>query len=227
MRQYISESALKAQKMQNEFTLFRRIVVSITDPLPEKINAKSVFKKVEKTIPQHLLRDVESIYIGNYEPLNSREIDSMYVGGSIMITNKQPSEEELFGTIIHEIAHAVEEAGKEAIYGDGKLAREFVAKRKTLFNLLKDDYKIREKDFIDINFNQQFDQFMYKEIGYDNLGVLTSNLFISPYACTSLREYFANGFEHYFKSGGKEVQEVSPVLYRKVRETLRGDYLEF
>ena len=111
------------------------------------------------------------------------------------------------------------------IYTDGKLAREFISKRKTLFNMLKDDYKLKEKDFIDIDFNPNLDKFMYQEIGYDNLGVMTSNLFVSPYACTSLREYFANGFEHYFRDGGQTVQEISPVLYRKIGEVLRGDYL--
>ena len=226
MKEYIIESAKSAQMNQSEYLLFNRIQVLITDPLPRTIDIKSVIKNVQKSIPKHLVDDVDSVYIGNYKPLNDRQVDSLYINGSIMITNNQPNSEELYGTFIHEIAHAAEEIAKDSIYGDGKLAREFIAKRKTLFNMLKDDYKIKEKDFVDIDFNPRFDQFAYKEVGYDNLGVMTSGLFISPYACTSLREYFANGFEHYFIDGGREVREVSPVLYRKVQEVIRGAYLD-
>jgi hypothetical protein len=225
MKQYITESALRAQKNQKEFTLFKRIIVSITDPLPDEINIKSVLKDIEKKVPEHILSDVDSVYIGNYKMLQDRQVDSLYVNGSILITNQQPSDKELFSTIIHELGHASEEVAKDFIYGDGKLAREFIAKRKTLFNLLKDDYEINQKDFVDINFNQNFDDFAYKIVGYDNLGLITNGLFVSPYGCTSLREYFANGFEHYFLKDSVEVRELSPVLYRKIREILRGDYL--
>ena len=210
---------------QSEYLLFNRIQVLITDPLPRTIDMKSVIKNVQKSIPKHLVDDVDSVYIGNYKPLNDRQVDSLYINGSIMITNNQPSSEELYGTFIHEIAHATEEIAKDYIYSDGLLAREFIAKRKTLYNLLKDDYNLKEKDFIDIDYNPNFDKFAYKEIGYDNLGVITSGLFISPYACTSLREYFANGFEHYFRDGGVEVKQVSPSLFKKIKEVLRGDYL--
>ena len=226
MKSYIAESALRAQNSRNEYLLHGKVQVVITEPLPKEIDIASIIKRVQKTIPKHLLADVDSVYIGNYAPLNDRQVDSLYINGSIMITNNQPNSEELYGTFIHEIAHAAEEIAKDSIYGDGKLAREFIAKRKTLFNMLKDDYKIKEKDFVDIDFNPRFDQFAYKEVGYDNLGVMTSGLFISPYACTSLREYFANGFEHYFIDGGREIREVSPVLYRKVQEVIRGAYLD-
>ena len=48
------------------------------------------------------------------------------------------------------------------------------------------------------NYVLEFDEFLYKTVGYDLLRDLTVELFVSPYAATSLREYFANGFEHYF-----------------------------
>ena len=223
MKQYIIESASRAQNNAREFQLFNRILVTVTDSLPQNINLKAVLKNVETKIPKHLLSDVDSIYIGNYQALNDRQVDSLYINGSILITNNQPSDKELFSTIVHEFAHAIEEIAKDFIYGDGKLANEFIAKRKTLFNLLKDDYKLNAKAFLDINFNKNFDEFAYKTIGYDNLGVVTSGLFMSPYACTSLREYFANGFEHYFLHDDREVRELSPSLYRKIREILQPD----
>lgn len=203
-----------------EIYLHNKVLVTVVNPLPENINLKLVISQVEEKIPKHLLLDVESIYIGSFDALKVRQIHSMYVDGTILVTNDQPSNKELYGTIIHEFAHATEEAAKDTIYGDGDLAREFIAKRKTLFNLLKDDYPLNKKDFLSINFTQSFDDLMYKTIGYDNLGVITNGLFMSPYAATSLREYFANGFEHYFITNSKELRQISPVLSRKIRQLL-------
>lgn len=221
MREYIYESAVTAQKNRKEYLLFNRIIVQITHPLPEGINIKSVLSEIEAKFPKHLLEDLESIYIGNYKPLSDRQIDSLYVDGSIMITNNQPSNKEFYGTFIHEFAHCIEEKFKDLIYSDGRLAREFLAKRKMLYNLLKDDYEIDKKSFMDINFNQNFDNFAYKTVGYENLGIITNGLFLSPYACTSLREYFANGFEHYFLKELGELKEKSPSLLKKIKLVLR------
>jgi len=221
MKDYIAQSSANAKANRKEYLIYNRIVVQVTDKLPEHINLQNILSQIERKIPKHLLEDVETIYIGNYKPLQDRQIDSMYVNGSIMITNNQPSDKEMFGTFIHEIAHAIEEKEKDLIYADGRLAKEFLAKRNTLYNLLKDDFELDKRAFLDINFNQSFDNFVYKTVGYDNLGVITNGLFISPYGCTSLREYFANGFEHYFLNDHTEIKEKSPTLFKKVREVLK------
>jgi hypothetical protein len=41
-------------------------------------------------------------------------------------------------------------------------------------------------------------------------------LFPSPYAATSVREYFARGFEEYTMSNKKELKQSCPVLYNKI-----------
>jgi hypothetical protein len=221
MKEYIKESAKSAQNSRKEYTIFGHIQVQVTEPLSSGINLRGILKKLESAIPKHLVDDVDSVYIGQYKPLNDRQIDSMYVNGSILISNKQPSEKELYGTFIHEFAHAIEERERDLIYSDGLLSREFLAKRNNLYLLLRDDYELNKKAFLDVNFNQEFDDFIYKTIGYDNLGVITSNLFLSPYACTSLREYFANGFEHYFLKEGEDLKKISPHLYKKIRQVLK------
>ena len=48
-------------------------------------------------------------------------------------------------------------------------------------------------------------------------------LFVSPYAATSIQEYFANGFEKYFLDETRTVKNVSPVLYRKIEEIINDD----
>ena len=59
--------------------------------------------------------------------------------------------------------------------------------------------------------------FLYQTIGYDKLANLVQGLFISPYAATSLREYFATGFtDFYMDSDHKFLQKISPALYSKL-----------
>ena len=41
-------------------------------------------------------------------------------------------------------------------------------------------------------------------------------LFPSPYAATSVREYFARGFEEYAMDNKKELKQTCPVLYNKL-----------
>lgn len=225
MIKYIYESATKAQNNRNEYELFGRITVQIANPLPNQVSVKSVLKKIESDLPEHIVYDVDSIYVGDFKPLNDRQVDSLYISGSILISNNQKSEKTLFDTIIHEFAHAVEEIASSFIYSDGEIQNEFLHKRLYLYNILKDDYKLNKKAFISTKFSQEFDDFLNKEIGYDNLGIITSNLFLSPYGATNLREYFANGFEHYYRSNPQEVKRLSPQVYKKIVGILNGDYL--
>ena len=225
MKNYIAESARAAQNRKKEHQIFGRVMVQIANPLPDNVNIQTVIKKIESELPEHIVYDVDAVYIGDFKILNDRQVDSLYLSGSVMISNEQESNKTLFDTFIHEFAHAVEGVANSFIYGDKEVGDEFLMKRLYLYNILKDDYKISKKMFKNIHFSQELDDFLNREIGYDNLGVITSNLFLSPYACTDLREYFANGFEHYFRSSPEEVKTVSPVLYRKVLSLLRGEYL--
>ena len=50
------------------------------------------------------------------------------------------------------------------------------------------------------------------------LRMLTSGMFIRPYASISLREYFATGFEAYYLGQRDELEKISPRLYDKISE---------
>jgi len=46
-------------------------------------------------------------------------------------------------------------------------------------------------------------------------------LFYSPYGATSLREYFANGFECYFhKRDHKFLKKISPAIFSKIEQIM-------
>ena len=226
MIKYIIESATTAQKRKRDYEIFGRVTVKLNDFLPDSVSLKHVIKSIESKIPEHVLYDVDAIYIGNCKPLDDRQVDSLYVSGSILVSPQHASNSDLFNTLVHEFAHAVEETAKDFIYADGDVGSEFLNKRNRLYNMLKDDYKISKKQFLNVNFDQVFDDFLNKEIGYTNLGMLTSGLFLSPYAATSLREYFANGFEHFYIEGPQQVRQFSPAVFHKITGIIRGDHIE-
>ena len=103
------------------------------------------------------------------------------------------------------------------IYEDQRINREFLGKRQRLFYLLRaEGYDVEPKHFMDTEYSEKFDMFLFKTVGYDVLSQLTQGLFLTPYGVTSLAEYFAESFEQYFVKGQSEVKEISPHCYQKL-----------
>ena len=132
----------------------------------------------------------------------------------------------MIADVIHELAHAFEDQHREEIYGDLEIENEFLSKRKALYNILKSNdlipKTIGEKHFNDLSYNQDFDLFLYKTVGYNTLSGLMNGIFISPYAATCLREYFANAFEIFFTKDMFIVKKQAPSVHNKLI-----NYLEF
>lgn len=213
MKEYIKENINKS----NERLLYNRIVTYIKDPLPEDFDLDYVFSKVQKTIPEHLTYEIDSIFVGQFDELKDRELDALYKDGAIYITNQQRNEEDMIDDIVHELSHASEETYTALIYADGKIENEFLGKRRKLLDILKaEGYNIPIDTFMNTEYSKDFDMFLYKEVGYEKLTMFVMGLFVSPYGATSLREYFANGFEHYFLHDPEYVKRISPAIYEKV-----------
>ena len=135
------------------------------------------------------------------------------------MTNEQDDEEDFIDDIIHEIAHLVEKNYGSLIYGDQRVTREFLGKRQRLFHLLRaEGYDVQPKDFIETDYNQEFDMFLFQEIGYPVLTQLTMGLFLTPYGVTSLSEYFAESFEYFFVRDTEYVRKITPGCYTKILE---------
>ena len=213
MNSYIEESV----KNQVETSLANKIPVIIKDPLPKNINLKTIFNEVDKKMPEHLLYGVDIIYVGDFQEFEDRGINAMYENGALYITNKQSNDKDMLDDIFHEIAHACEESYFSLIYSDGKIQDEFLGKRKKMFDILSQEgYNVSMGDFLNIDYSEKFDELLHDEIGYEKLTFLTMGLFVSPYAATSYREYFANGFEHYFLEYPEYIKSTSPAVYEKV-----------
>jgi hypothetical protein len=216
---YIKKSTERMLLEQKNFSIFDEATsVVVKDKLTNDVSIRKVLNKIQKLIPEKLAKDLDAIYVGQFEELKKRDIESFFLDGIIMITNDQISEEKMISSLLHEIAHSVEKNFTDSLYADGKLKQEFLGKRKRLYSILADQakYKVGFEDFINIDYNKEFDEFLYKTVGYDNLNKLSSGLFFSPYAATSLREYFANGFENYLIGDSDYLKKISPNLFSKI-----------
>ena len=199
------------------------ITVYVKEALPDSIDLHKILHFIRSTLPSEFYRNVDMIYIGRFPFLNAKQADAAFQDGAIYLSNQQTNSHDFVSDLIHEIAHSFEEVSQEMIYSDGKIEQEFLAKRATLAEKLKErGFKIDQHNFSDPEFNVGFDRLLYNEIGYASLTPITAGLFISPYAATSLREYFANAFEEFFVNDIAGVKQLAPSVYMKLI-----DYLDF
>ena len=200
--------------------IFSSVLFPKNTSMPAKLVCAIEFSKIEKSIPFHLLENIEFIFIGWFDEFEERSINSFYKEGTLYISNIQDDEEGMIESIVHEIAHSLETPYGMEIYGDGKIEKEFIGKRKRLFHLLQTaGYRVSLKTFIDTEYDEDFDNFLYKTVGYDKLSQYIAGLMINAYSATSIREYFANGLQEYYLSERPTyLQKISPELYVKLNQ---------
>jgi len=210
------------QKTKDHFSIFG-IAVSVRDQPINNISIKNAIRRALLLLPKHLRRNVKNIFIGDFDRLKERDYEAMYENGNIFLSNTHKNEEDIVDDVIHEFAHSVEEIFHNEIYGDKLLRKEFYSKRVELYNRLSRnrDLDLDKKHFTNLNFDETFDKFLYDYVGYDSLRMITSDLFYSPYGATSIREYFANGFEAFFmKEDIGRLKKVSPLLFKILKRIL-------
>jgi hypothetical protein len=214
---WIKESANRAKQQRDHYTL-KDIEIFIKDKLPPEIDADFVFKYVAARIPDHLLHGIDIIYVGQFKHLIDKEVNALYQDGAIYITNKQDNDLDFIDDLIHEVAHSNEKAYAYIIYEDDRVESEFKYKRAALYRTLKDldAYHVPLNLVSEINYDRRIDDFLYKEVTYPVLRQLTTNLFTSPYAATSVREYFSKGFEEFYLGNKERLREICPALYNKL-----------
>jgi len=225
MKNYIIESSAMAQQNSKERFIYGDKLVLLKDQLPDGFDLQSVLGDVEELVPKSLIRNVDAIYVGDFSAFNSDGLpfNAKYKDGALYVTNDQQNEEDMVDDIVHEMAHAVEETYGKEIYFDDSLKSEFLAKRKALYQLLDQEGFEPSKDmFNDIEYNKKMDYYLYNVVGYPTLQTLAMGLFYSPYAITSINEYFANGFENYFVRDRLYLKDISPTLYKKINDILEN-----
>tara|TARA_Y100000361_G_C11115974_1_gene320400 strand:- start:237 stop:929 length:693 start_codon:yes stop_codon:yes gene_type:complete len=218
---YLEMSNKRFQNQKREFLMKEGLQVYIKDKLPNGISLKSVLDTVGSYIPSHLFAEIDSIYVGLFDDFEKKETTAAYKDGAIYISNEQEDEQDLIDDIVHEVAHSLESPYGHLIYGDQELQEEFIDKRKQLYDILeKEGLEPNLNLFLDTEYSTEMDNYLYKEVGYDRLNFICAayNIFTSAYPATSLREYFASGFEYYFLEDPTYLSDICPILYNKIEE---------
>tara|TARA_Y100001938_G_scaffold72809_1_gene100984 strand:+ start:6585 stop:7268 length:684 start_codon:yes stop_codon:yes gene_type:complete len=226
MKEYIKNSH---EESQREYFLYH-VPIYIIDRFPSSIKIKNIVNSLKDKINKNFLNGLDAIYIGDFEELNNRNIQSMFKDGAIWISSNniqniltEPIIEE---NILHEIAHLLEEQFFHNLYNDGSLVKEYEGKKQKLYMLLGQDYSISPDLFFSDEHVEKFDAFLHKGVGYDKLSVISAGLFLSPYSITTFREYFASGVVFYLMEDKEYLKEISPSLYFKIGELIRNLYYE-
>jgi len=206
---------------ENQERRLYNIGIYIKDKFTNPVNLDEIIDMLRVNLPEVMFEEIDAIYIGNFEILQSHDLNAMYSDGAIYVSNEQDNEQDLIDDIVHEMAHALESKYSYLIYGDGKVDQEFVSKRARLYTILKDmGYDPNQELFLDSEYNKELDLYLYKEVGYETLNIIcaSSGLFTSAYAITSIREYYATGFEYYFLDERRYLKQICPQLYKKIKE---------
>jgi hypothetical protein len=211
----IKNSLLDQKVLQKEYRLFGKLVY-VQEPFVGDINVQNVIEEIEQTIPPYLFEEVDTIIVGTFDFLDERDLEAIYKDGAIYISSRIINDKDLLENILHETAHSLESSMGYLIYGDSELNSEFLGKRMRLKSILDAKNIETQHDFSDTEYNAEFDKFLYEEIGYPTLRALTNGLFHTPYAITSLGEYWASGFEDYFLGGRELLKRISPRLFNKI-----------
>jgi hypothetical protein len=207
----------KIIKKLKDRRLFNRIYVWEKDPVSPEVDIDLGLQKIIKLLPKNYFNNIDSIFIGQFPELNKRNLNALYQDNAIYISNNIFSTQELMKNLVHELAHAVHDEYCDAIDENDAVIDEFFIKRRQLKKILHlNGYKTEQQNFENVEYDPNFDTYLYQEIGYPIMHTLTTNLFVSPYAATSYKEYFANGFEHYYLNDFTSVKQISPKLYKLI-----------
>ena len=87
--------------------------------------------------------------------------------------------------------------------------------------LVDKNYGVPPGFIYNTDYDKIIDDFLYEKVTYDILWQLVPGIFTSPYAVTSLREYWAKGFEEVFIGDKDNLKQLCPVLYKKMALLLK------
>ena len=68
------------------------------------------------------------------------------------------------------------------------------------------------------DYDKTIDDYLYEKVTYNTLWQLVPGIFPSPYSVTSIREYWAKGFEEFYMGKRRDLKQTSPVLFFKLMQ---------
>jgi hypothetical protein len=211
-----------------KYYLYNKIPVYIKDPLKLEIHIdlEKIISLIENKIPEILVIDLKSIWIGDFPSLTKVNSQSLYKDNIIYLTNSFNTKESLYYSLLYEMNRATAEYYNLSITSDGQLEREFIFKRMALYNRLTKSQKdyISIEPFLDVKYNSELYKFLYTKLSESYLIKLHENIFIHYNGIYSLEEYFAITYYIYItkmNSTTKEnLESYGPIVYNKLQSLL-------
>ena len=224
------ETLKKSNKKITDFYTPDGLHIYFKDNLTrDDVNIEKVISKVESVVPRHLRTEIEMVIVGDFKEFEENHFNAMYKDGMVYVTNDQQDNYDMIEDIVHEIAHSTEEPYGYHIYADGKVKEEFLRKRFILHDILwQNGHKAPRAFFSNVEYDEEFDDFLLKNVGYDKLQNYAAGIFLTSYAPTSLREYYATAFVEFFlhPEGHNYLKKISPQLYKKLFELYTEEGLD-
>ena len=216
---YIQQRQKMLEETKNFYTTNGIHVYTKDKMMNDEVDIEKVAAKLESILPDHIRDGVEMIIVGAFDEFEERDLNAFYKDGALYVSNIQSDNEDLLDDLVHETAHSVEEQYGMELYADQKLKDEFSRKRIHLYHMLeKMGFNPRYGNFIETEYDEDFDKYLLHDIGYDKLSEILKGVMVTPYAATSLREYFATGFTEFYlyPDSHEYLKKTSPELYKKL-----------
>jgi len=84
--------------------------------------------------------------------------------------------------------------------------------------LKQKEYDLPTGFIYNVEYDKAIDDFLYETVTYDALWQMVPGIFPSPYAATSLREYWAKGFEEFYMGNPQDLKKLAPSLFSKLMQ---------
>ena len=223
---YLQQRQKMLEQSNNFYTSSGIHVYTKDKMMNDLVDLEAVVSQLEAKLPDHLRDGVEMIIVGQFDEFAERDINAFYKDGALYVSNFHTDNDDLLDDLIHETAHSVEEQYGMEIYADQKIKNEFLRKREHLYNILSKMNMATDKQrFMDTEYEQEFDEYLFNDVGYDKLSEILKGVVVTPYAVTSLREYFATAFTEFYlhPDSHNYLKKVSPEVYKKLVELHRLD----
>jgi hypothetical protein len=223
---YLQQRQKMLEQSNNFYTPSGIHVYTKDEMMNDLVDLEAVVSQLEAKLPDHLRDGVEMIIIGQFDEFAERDINAFYKDGALYVSNFQTDNDDLLDDLIHETAHSAEEQYGMEIYADQKIKNEFLRKREHIYNILSKMNMATDKQrFMDTEYEQEFDEYLFNDVGYDKLSEILKGVVVTPYAVTSLREYFATAFTEFYlhPDSHNYLKKVSPEVYKKMVELPRLD----
>ncbi len=179
------------------------------------------FKSLIRQLPLYLFSNLEKIYIYPSSQLNKSNFVGYSINKSIFIDcDGLKSNKDIIKVLIHECFHTIENKIKIQFnqqYQNTK--NEYLQKKKKVLDSISNINSFVNPELNYYNtteYDKQFDFYLYKQVGYDNLYFKLFDIFPNAYSMTSLSEYIAVCFEIYFFENKEWLSKYCNEVYKLI-----------